>query len=82
MCSMPRDAASEILTLRQQLTTLQARLATVEGAYSELIMAVGNKYPGESRHATALRYIQKAEAPTNQQAAAALDGRPGEEGKT
>ena len=30
-------------------------------AYQELIMAVEKKYPGESRHATALRYIREAE---------------------
>ena len=29
--------------------------------YNELIMAVGNKYPNESRHETALRYIRQAE---------------------
>lgn len=29
--------------------------------YEELIMAVGNKYPNETRHETALRYIRQAE---------------------
>lgn len=29
--------------------------------YNELIFAVGNKYPNETRHQTALRYIQQAE---------------------
>jgi hypothetical protein len=29
--------------------------------YNELLMAVENKYEGESRHETALRYIQEAE---------------------
>ena len=29
--------------------------------YDELIFAVGNKCPGESRHETALRYIRRAE---------------------
>ena len=29
--------------------------------YQELLYAVGNKYPGESRHQTALRYIRQAE---------------------
>lgn len=29
--------------------------------YAELIYAVGNKYPGETRHETALRYIRQAE---------------------
>jgi len=29
--------------------------------YAELILAVAHKYPNESRHETALRYIQQAE---------------------
>lgn len=32
-----------------------------QALYFELLYAVGNKYPGESRHDTALRYIRKAE---------------------
>ena len=31
------------------------------GNYHQLIMAVGSKYPNESRHETALRYINQAE---------------------
>ncbi len=31
--------------------------------YNELLYAVGNKYYGETRHQTALRYIRQAEAP-------------------
>lgn len=33
----------------------------MEEKYNELIMAVGNKYPGETRHQTALRYIENTE---------------------
>ena len=29
--------------------------------YNELLFAVGNKHPNETRHQTALRYIQQAE---------------------
>jgi len=36
--------------------------------YYELIMAVGNKYPGETRHQTALRYIRQAEHGNDQPA--------------
>ena len=36
--------------------------------YYELIMAVKRKWPNESRHETALRYIQEAEKPTNETA--------------
>ena len=32
--------------------------------YYELILAVGNKYPNESRHETALRYIIEAKTRT------------------
>jgi hypothetical protein len=40
-----------------------AELSRLRGLYEELLYAVGNKYPGETRHQTALRYIQQAEAP-------------------
>lgn len=33
-----------------------------QGRYRELIMAVARKYPDETRHETALRYIMQAEA--------------------
>jgi len=38
------------------------RLQNIADKYNELIMAVGNKYPGESRHETALRYIVERES--------------------
>jgi len=34
--------------------------------YHELLLAVGEKYPGETRHETALRYIRQAEAPARE----------------
>lgn len=36
--------------------------------YHELLYAVGNHYPGESRHETALRYIRRAEERSGQAA--------------
>lgn len=36
-------------------------LETIRAAYNELLFAVGSKYPGETRHETALRYIRQAE---------------------
>ena len=33
--------------------------------YDELIMQVQMKYPGETRHETALRHIRQAEAPSD-----------------
>ena len=41
-------------------------------AYYDLIYAVHTKYPGETRHQTALRYIKEAEAKSNQAATAKL----------
>lgn len=48
------------------LAALDAALAEPEpdaiaAKYNELLMAVGHKYPGETRHETALRYITQAE---------------------
>ena len=34
--------------------------------YNELIMAVGRKFPNESRHSTALRYVQETERRANE----------------
>ena len=42
-----------------------AELKKTAERYSELIMAVGNKYQNESRHETALRYIRAAESSAN-----------------
>jgi hypothetical protein len=47
-----QDVASQTVTQSVQ---------TIEEKYNELLYAVGNKFPGESRHETALRYIQQAE---------------------
>ena len=45
-------------------TTINDTVERVENElrkYNELLLAVGNKYEGETRHQTALRYIQNAE---------------------
>ena len=42
-------------------TGVAGREREVLRLYNELIMAVGNKYEDETRHQTALRYIQQAE---------------------
>lgn len=41
---------------------LGADLLATKARYDELIFAVANKYPGESRHETALRYIRAMES--------------------
>ena len=43
------------------LAKAKLRIEELEKKYSDLIMAVGNKYPDETRHQTALRYILNAE---------------------
>ncbi len=49
-------------TPHEQAAAELRRLHDVEKQYHELLYAVGNKYEDESRHQTALRYIQQAEA--------------------
>lgn len=48
----------------------------IAALYDELLFAVGNKYPGETRHQTALRYIRRAEEPSNDTAQAAMPPPP------
>jgi hypothetical protein len=40
----------------------EKELDRVQTLYNELIYAVARKWPGETRHQTALRYIQQAES--------------------
>ena len=40
---------------------LAQRKPLTDDLYNELLFAVGNKYPNETRHQTALRYILQAE---------------------
>ena len=42
-------------------TTPPLRKPLTDDLYNELLFAVGNKYPNETRHQTALRYILQAE---------------------
>jgi hypothetical protein len=49
--------------LNPKITSL---VDSVREDYNELIMAVANKNKGETRHATALRYIKNAEQPNGQ----------------
>src|SRR3990167_11364590 len=54
----------------------EARAGEAEKNYSELIMAVGNKWPNESRHETALRYIRRMEMGDSSVASAAKAAPP------
>jgi len=51
--------ADDIADLRQQVDALSVGRDTLKRKYMELIMAVADKYPFESRHGTALRYIKE-----------------------
>jgi hypothetical protein len=51
---------------REEIASKDAEIQRLKDAatkYPELIYAVGKKYPGETRHETALRYIRRAEEP-------------------
>jgi hypothetical protein len=61
------QATAQIRVAEAQTDT--AELARLRALYEQLLYAVGNKYPGETRHQTALRYIQQAEAHSEQGAA-------------
>lgn len=45
-----------------------SRKPLTDDLYNELLFAVGKKYPGETRHETALRYIKQAETGSNESA--------------
>lgn len=47
--------------LQEAVAALQAENAELRKNYNELIMSVGRKFPDETRHQTALRYIQTTE---------------------
>ena len=53
---------------------LQSEHAEIQKKYNELLHAVGRKYPNESRHETALKYIKNAEKDDDKTAKCAGDG--------
>ncbi len=64
-------------SLERDLTQAKAELAAVRAEYSELLYAVVKKWPGESRHQTALRYINECESrPSNGPNCAAREQHP------
>jgi hypothetical protein len=59
-------AFKEVMLEREATESrVRREMVEIENKYQELIMAVGNKYPGETRHQTALRYIKNAEVGEN-----------------
>lgn len=52
---------AEADSLRERVAELQLDHDHLSGKYYELIYQVSRKYPGETRHETALRYLREAE---------------------
>ena len=51
---------------QEEIAKQQAEIDELKGKYYELLYAVANKFPDETRHQTALRYIQNAENTVDQ----------------
>jgi hypothetical protein len=48
-------------TLERELAAAKAEVEALRAKYNDLIMCVGSKHPGDSRHDTAKRYLIRAE---------------------
>ena len=74
---MPDDVeyirADLVKSQQDEIVRQQEELSRLREAYNELLYSVSTKYPDESRHETALRYIRQAEQRTDT-ACAALEG--------
>jgi len=57
--------------LERELSAAQQQIAALREQYDDLIMQVASKYPGETRHQTAKRYIAQSEIPMPNAALAA-----------
>lgn len=60
------QAVRDIGVLRAVPAAERPASSDYQALYHELLFAVGNKYPNESRHETALRYIRRAEEGSNE----------------
>ena len=67
---------SSSMAVREVIQRQAEELVEVRKTYQELIYAVARKFPDESRHQTALRYINNAERQDNPPAAAISKGNP------
>jgi hypothetical protein len=56
-----QGAASKSYTTEEINEVLKEEIERLRGNYKELLMAVARKFPNETRHQTALRYIHAAE---------------------
>lgn len=58
---MQKEGMRQVRELLVHSRKLEAELSALRHQYEELIMGVARKYPDETRHQTALRYILRAE---------------------
>lgn len=49
-----------------EISLCYRRITALEAQYHELLLAVEQKFPGESRHDTALRFIREREAKSHE----------------
>jgi len=59
---LQKHSAAVLEEMRDQLNAKDRKYKVLKSKYDELIMAVAQKFPDESRHETALRYIQQRES--------------------
>ena len=59
------ELLEKVEDLESENANLKAQLAAAEKNYQDLILQVGKKTPGETRHETAKRYLQQAETSDN-----------------
>ena len=57
-----KDGLPDMYHLLSEIEDLKLELGLSIRLHNELLMAVVRKFPGETRHETALRYIREAEA--------------------
>lgn len=68
----PNTAAIMQAYADEQNAALIAKVEGLEQKYNELLFAVARKFPNETRHETALRYINEAETLPDSVASEAL----------
>lgn len=77
-CARLEDEWTKAATLNDdqaaRIAKLEAENAELRKNYDELIMAVARKFPNETRHQTALRYINQAESVSDKVACQAIAG--------
>ena len=66
---------------QRQFVEVERELARVQAQYHDLLLGVARKFPGESRHDTAKRYVSGAESHGAEDCARAYDAKEPKEGE-